>query len=311
MLPEGERFDLVEPVALAELDELDAVGARPGPHASVRGLALLGHGQEGDLSFCDRAPAPSLVLRAGSWVLSTEALAADLRARFPQVGWLVAEDPRAVFIDFGHALLAREAVAVDARLPRPFGIDPGAQVGPHAVVHPHSRIEAGARIGAHCVIHRGSWIGPRAVIRDHAVVGVEGINAYRGADGRVRSFPHFAGVLVGADAEVGAGAVLVKGILTHTRVGARSIIGNLCNVGHGVEVGEGVWMSVGCLVGGHSAIGAGATLGLGVRVRDNLRIGAGASVGMGSVVVRPVPPAASVFGNPARAMPAVQAGPAR
>ncbi len=308
MPPDSERFALDTPLPLRELALPDAHAAPPG---SVRGLALLGLGQEGDLSFCDRPPAASLALHPGSWVLTTQGLAAGLRERFPGVGFLVAADPRAVFIDLGHDLLARDAVAVDAGVPRPFGIAPDARIGPHTVVHAQSRIDAGARIGANCVIHRGCWIGPRARIGDNTVIGVEGINAYRGVDGQVRSFPHFAGVLVGADTAIGAGAVLARGILTHTRVGAGCVVGNLCNVGHGVHVGDRVWMSVGCLIGGHTRIGDDATLGLGARVRDNLQIGAGANIGMGSVVVKPVAAGRSVFGNPARPVPPISAGPAR
>ncbi|MEW6133716.1 MAG: DapH/DapD/GlmU-related protein [Pseudomonadota bacterium] len=303
-----ERFNLARPGSLADLGISAADG---GSRAVVSGLARLGHTASGDLCFCDREPAADVEVADGTVILCTEALQASLQKRFAKAVCIALPDPRAAFIDLGHRLLADGVVEVSAAVPRPFGIHPGAHIGEHSVVHPEVRIDDGAKIGAQCVIHRGTWIRAGAVIRDNTVVGVEGINAYRGLDGRQRNFPHFASVIIGENVEIGAGAVVVRGILNSTRIGRDSVIGNLSNIGHVVEIGEKVWMSVGCLIGGHTRIGAGATLGMGVAVRDNVEIGENAQVGMASVVVKSVAPNTSVFGNPARAMGPIQAGPVR
>jgi UDP-3-O-[3-hydroxymyristoyl] glucosamine N-acyltransferase len=276
------------------------------------GLARLGYTKAGDLCFCDREPGVELEeVAAGTIILCTEALVGMLSERFPGANCLPLPDPRATFIDLGRRLLAEGKVEVSVAVPRPFGIHPTVQVGEQTVIHPETRIDANVKIGAQCVIHRGTWLQAGAVIRDNTVVGVEGINAYKGLDGKQRSFPHFASVIIGENVEIGAGAVVVRGILNSTRIGKDSVIGNLSNIGHVVEIGEKVWMSVGCLIGGHTRIGAGATLGMGVAVKDNIEIGEKAQVGMASVVVKSVAAGTSVFGNPARAIPSIQAGPAR
>lgn len=301
-----ERFGFDAPLPL----DIAGLGEVASNHAAT-GIARLGHSAAGDLCFCDRDPASDLTIAEGSIILCTQGLAAQLRERFPAAVFLPLPDPRAAFIDLGHHLLMEGRVAVSGEVPRPFDIHPSAEIGPQTVIHPEVRIDEGVKVGAQCVIHRGTWLQAGAVVRDHTVVGVEGINAYRGMDGKQRRFPHFASVIVGKNAEIGAGAVLVRGILSSTRIGRNTVIGNLCNIGHVVDIGEKVWMSVGCLIGGHTRIGNGATLGLGVAVRDNIEIGSGAQVGMASVVVKSVAAGLSVFGNPARPVPGLQAGPTR
>lgn len=312
----NERFPLIQPTSLKTLlsgMEGAFIPADEFPEVNVSGLARLGHGESDDLCFCDRDPSSTLdTLPSGLIVLCTAGLAQHLAFQFPNVSWIPLEDPRAVFIDLGVHLLSGGAVDVSDAIPRPLGIHPTVKMGTNTHIDPTVRIDEGVIIGHHCVIHRGTWLQAGSVIRDHSVIGCEGINAYRGLDGRKRGFPHFAGVVIGERVEIGAGTVIPRGILTSTYIGEDTVIGNLCNIGHGAVIEKGVWMSVGCLIGGHARIGEGATLAMGVTIRDNLEIGARAHIGMGSVVARIVEPDASVFGNPARSVPGqVKAGPDR
>jgi UDP-3-O-[3-hydroxymyristoyl] glucosamine N-acyltransferase len=303
-----ERFVLYEAFSWSVIKAIPSVGKFP----PITGIARFGHSQAGDLSFCDREPEmESCEIQVGSQVLCPECLADALSWRFPGVLCIPVADPRSLFIDIGRQLLEQESVAVSSAIPRPFGIDPTVRIGSQTVIHPETRIDEGAVIGAQCVIHRGTWVQSGAIIRDNTALGVEGINAYRGLDGKLRNFPHFAGAIIGANVEIGAGSVIVRGILTSTQIGNHSIVGNLCNIGHGVELAENVWISVGGLIGGHTRIGAGATLGMGVAVKDNIEIGAGAQIGMGSVVVKSVKAQSSVFGNPASVVRPIKAGPDR
>jgi UDP-3-O-[3-hydroxymyristoyl] glucosamine N-acyltransferase len=307
--PMIDRFGLPK-ISLTDLLVNEALTIGAG--GTITGIARLGFADAGDLCFCDREPGDSLQnVVPGTVVLCTQTLFELLQHRYPGSICVPLPDPRATFIDLGHRLLAEGKAEVSSAVPRPFGTHPSVPIGAQTVIHPETRIDAGVKIGAQCVIHRGTWLQAGAVIRDNTVVGVEGINAYKGLDGKQRSFPHFASVIIGENVEIGAGAVVVRGILNSTRIGRDTVIGNLSNIGHVVEIGEKVWMSVGCLIGGHTRIGDGATLGMGAVVKDNVEIGAGAQVGMASVVVKSVAPDISIFGNPARAMPAIQAGPAR
>lgn len=304
-----ERFNLKKSLTLNDLGlNLSA------PYASlqVNGIAMLGCSVSGDLCFCDKEPKSEIEnIVEGTIVLCIDVLKSYFIKRYPSAICVVIPDPRAVFIEIGYRLLDEKNIDVSTIIPRPFGIHSNVQIGVNTVIHSETRIDAGVKIGANCVIHRGTWIKKDAIIRDNTVVGVEGINAYLGLDGKQRNFPHFASAIVGENVEIGANAVIVRGIVNSTSIGQSSVIGNLSNIGHVVEIGEKVWMSVGCLIGGHTRIGDGATLGMGVRVKDRIEIGENAQIGMGSVVTKSVAPNSSMFGNPARAMGPIQAGPKR
>jgi len=225
---------------------------------------------------------------------------------------LVVPDARALFIDLLKQLEANPGFSCFTTLAQvQTGIDPTADVHRMAVIEEGVAVGAGARIAAGCVIKRGTVIGCDVTIREGTVIGAHGIALYKAQDGRLLRFPDLAGVFIGDRVEIGTSCSLPRGVLTSTLVGRDSVIGNLCNVGHGVRLGPKVWISVGTLIGGNVSIGEGSSLGLGVAVRDNVQIGNNCSIGMGSVVMRDLPDSSSVLGNPARRLPRVDAGPER
>jgi len=302
-----ERMALRKPLLLS-----DVLHQEEYTNVKVFGMARLGHTQYGDICFCDREPGTGVTVMAeGSIVLCTTDVVESLHVRFPKILCIIMPDPRATFIDLGHRLLGHAELEVSSLVPRPFGIHSSVIMGENCVIDPETRIDANVVLGHQCIVKRGTWIQEGAIIRDNTVLGVEGINAYKGLDGRQRNFPHLAGVIIGESVEVGASVVVVRGILNSTVIGKGSVIGNMSNIGHVVEIGENVWMSVGCLIGGHTCIGDAATIGMGVTIRDNLNIGSRVQVGMASVVVKSIPEGASVFGNPAKPIPGLRAGPNR
>lgn len=277
----------------------------------IRGFTSFAHGKKNYLCFCDRIPSDLHEIEKGSLVLCPHELASDLLTYYPQINLLPCDDPRSFFIDCVDAAMSADIVDLNSTMPRPFNIASSACISPSSHVHSNVVIEKNVVIGENCTIHSGTWIQEGCTIRDNTVIGANGISLYSGKDGSLRNLPHLAGTILGANTEVGAGCIICKGILNDTVIGSNSIIGNLCNIGHVCQVGSHVWMSAGCLIGGHTILEDHATLGIGVTVRDNLTLGKNAQIGMGSVIIKSVKANASVFGNPAKPVPPIKAGPSR
>lgn len=264
---------------------------------------------ENTICFVEKLPHPDMVTQLRASLVITNQQTSEALSGCTM---LIVKDPRALFIDLVNNISTKTGFCdFTSLIDGPPSVHPDADIHPSAVVENGVFIGDGTNIAAGCVIKRGTYIESNVTIRENTVIGCDGIALYKALDGRVLRFPHLAGVIVERDVEIGASCVLPRGVLNSSRIGRESVIGNLSNLGHAVNIGAKVWMSVGCLIGGNTTIGDGCTLGLGVSVRDNLHLGNNCSIGMGSVVVKDLADASSVFGNPARQLPVVNAGPER
>lgn len=276
------------------------------------GVTFVEYPNRGYLTFCEKAPPVDTVDSTyDSTVLVSHDLANRLAVCWPKAKLVRVSDPRATFIDTLEYLQREDLIRPSSLLPEQSAISPDARIGKGAIIEDGVQIDIGVVVGHGAVIRAGTWLKRGAVIGDNCAIGGSGINAYVGRDSRRRGFPHVAGVIVGENASLGAGCVVARGILSSTRIGADCIFGGMCNIGHGVEIGENVWISVGTMIGGHTHIGSRATIAMGCVIRDNVTIGDNASVGMGSIVTKSIGAGVSVFGNPARRLPSVKAGPSR
>jgi UDP-3-O-[3-hydroxymyristoyl] glucosamine N-acyltransferase len=215
---------------------------------------------------------------------------------------LIVEDPREAFMRF----LSR-ARPDWKRTATAQADDMGVSPGPYdahrtALVEEGAVVAKGVVLEPYVVIGRGTVVGDETIISTASVIGAHGPAIYKCADGTILSWArmHVGTAQIGKQCEIGAHNVILRGMLGRTRIANNAILGNMVHIGHGVDVGERVWMAASVTVCGHASIAHDVSIGAGATIRDNVDIGAGASIGMGSVVVGSVAPGKSVRGVPAR-----------
>ena len=196
-------------------------------------------------------------------------------------------------------------------------VDPGAAVGPFAVVEQHAHIGRGSRVGALCFVGEGARLGedvhlyPRVVVRDGVQIGnrvVVHSGAVLGADGfgyafdgrAHRKIPQVGGVRIEDDVEIGANTTVDRATLGVTVIGRGSKLDNLVQVAHNCEIGEDVLLVSQVGVAGSCRIGSRAVLAGQVGVADHTTIGAGAIITAKSGLTGEIPAGTVWSGIPAR-----------
>lgn len=113
------------------------------------------------------------------------------------------------------------------------------------------------------------------------------------------SVPVFA-PLIHPSARVEAFATVDAGLRRPTTVEQGAWLFKHVHIGHDARVEAFAEIATGSVVGGHAVVEAHAKVGIGATILPYRRVGHHAVVGAGAVVVKDVPPYATVAGNPAR-----------
>lgn len=175
----------------------------------------------------------------------------------------------------------------------------GCRVGPGCVVGEGAVIGEDALLHANVTLYPGVRVGARAVLHSGVVVGADGFGYAFGPQGALKIHHHGTAILED-DVEVGANTCIDRGTLGETRIGARSKIDNLCQIGHNVVTGPDCVIAGATAIGGSTTLGRGVVLGGKVGVNDHIRIGDGARVAGGAGVTKSVPAGETWAGFPAQ-----------
>lgn len=195
--------------------------------------------------------------------------------------------------------------------PRKPGIDPSAVIDKDAVIDPTAYIGpccviGKATIGANTVlvanitVYDDVQIGDRCMIQAGVTIGTDGLGCSRDENGVLTKFPHFGGVIIGNDVEVGANCQIARGAFSDTLIEDGCKMNGLCFIAHNCHLEKNVWITGDTMLCGSVHVGKNTTIFSNVIVRDQTTIGEGVTIGMGSVVTKCVPDGETWFGAPAK-----------
>lgn len=192
-------------------------------------------------------------------------------------------------------------------------------------ISPKAIVEA-SNIGGECRIGAGSYIGENVVIKDKVVIGknvviegtviveegaiihsgtvigTDGFGYYKTTDGISEKVPHFGGVKIGKNVEIGANCCIDRGCLDDTVIGDYVKIDNLCHIAHNVNIGRGSKIIALSLLAGSVQIGEESYIAPGCLIKNQVAVGKQSVVGMGAMVLKDVEEESVVVGYPAKAI---------
>jgi UDP-3-O-[3-hydroxymyristoyl] glucosamine N-acyltransferase len=186
-----------------------------------------------------------------------------------------------------HCVVEAGAVIGDgARLGPGCVVGPGAVIGPDCRIHDRVTVASGCKLGARCILHTG------------VVIGADGFR-YESVNGRLAKMPQVGIVEIGDDVEVGANTTIDRASFTVTRVGDRTKIDNLVQVGHNCEIGSDCVIVAQVGIGGSCKLGRGVIIGGQAGLSDNTTVGDGVRIAGQAGVHGEIPAGSEIAGSPA------------
>ncbi len=182
-------------------------------------------------------------------------------------------------------------------------IERGAVIEPDVKIYPGAYIGRNVTLGRGTVVYGGAHIenatiGAECVINANAVIGKNGFG-YTRQNGHNVFIPHVGRVVLGDRVSVGANTCIDRGAMTDTIVGNGTKIDNLCQIAHGVVIGQECFLAAGTGLAGGTVVGNRVLLAGQVGVSNGVHIGDDAEVGAKSGVFKNIPSGTKSMGYPA------------
>ena len=141
--------------------------------------------------------------------------------------------------------------------------------------------------------------GNNVKIGENVVIGGEGFG-YEFDGTKLIKFPHYGGVIIESDVDIGNNTCIDRGSLGNTIIRKGTKIDNLVHIAHNVDIGENCLIVANVGIGGSVKIGDNCYIGFGSTIKNGVKIGNNVIVGMGAVVLADIPDNEIWVGNPAK-----------
>jgi UDP-3-O-[3-hydroxymyristoyl] glucosamine N-acyltransferase len=179
-----------------------------------------------------------------------------------------------------------------------------AEIHPLAQISQNVLIPDGVKIGENCVLHSGVnlypnvEIGSGTILHSGVVVGSRGFGFYE-CNGEQLAVPHFGGVVIGKNCEIGPNSVVAAGFLEATRLGDFCKLDSFVQIGHNCIVGNNAVFCSQSGLAGSVIVEENVTLAGGAQVAGHLTLGKGCIIAAKAGVTKSIKPGAKVAGFPA------------
>lgn len=249
-----------------------------GPDVSVRRAAPADDCGPGDLVFVDKKDylGPAVERRASAAVVDQKL--EKLLPSSSETTFLISPNVRLAQARILQKYFDRDVRGRDHIHPSAV-IDQSAQIAGSATIGPGVVIGARVRIGDRCVLmanvvveedavigddtvlHPSVVVGARCelgrkvIVRAGTIIGSEGFGFAQDAERHNHRIPHLGRVVIEDRVVLGANCCIDRGTYQETRIGAGSILDNLCHVAHNVVVGRDCILTAMFCVAGSTKIG--------------------------------------------------------
>ncbi len=192
-----------------------------------------------------------------------------------------------------------EGTAVEANAVIGPGVEIGkrCRIGANSVIAAASQLGDDVRVGANVSISH-ALIGSRVRLYPGARIGQDGFGFALDPQGYVK-VPQLGRVIIGDDVEIGANTTIDRGAGPDTVIGAGTMIDNLVQIGHNVQIGRGCVLVSQSGISGSTRLGDYVMIGGQGGLIGHLVIGSGARIAAQAGVMRDVAPGETVVGAPA------------
>ena len=291
---------LVLPTQASAIADFLGVPLR-GPDLAVRQVNALSNAANGSLTFMQHFQEDSgeaLNRRGDIFVIADTSAEGRLKCSH-----VIVPNPRLAYAQVAQRFFE---ASLEARIASTAQVDARARIGKRISIGHFTVIDQNVEIGDdtvvadHVVIRARTRIGKRCIIRSNVVIGESGFG-FDFAERLPIRIPHFGGVVLGDDVQIGCGAMVSCGTMEDTRIEDHAKIDNLVVVAHNCVVGQGAVVTAGAVLCGRTHIDSYVWVGANSTIREGgIKVGEGAMVGLGAVALAPVAPGNVVMGNPAR-----------